>query len=197
MSKLTISMKNSKLGNIPNLSLPPWTTCDPDAPCREKCYARKAYAHYARKTVQPAWDGNLTFYEEDPKGFFDMVRLRCEALVAEGYRYFRWHVGGDVPDYAYAIGMQWVAFQVPKMQFLVYTRKTRFFLEEDIKALPNLTILKSVWLGEPLDPLRPCFQVVPKGTLEKDNPRRCPGKCDHCYACWNMTSGEYKQIELH
>lgn len=194
MSGLYISPGNGKLGKTPNLSLPPWTTCDTDAPCRKLCYARKCYAGYAQSTVKPRWDGNLDLWQTSPSEYTSGVIDACKKLVQQGKEYFRWHVGGDVPDEAYAMMMIQVARLVPVMNFLVFTRKWRFFWNVDVPK--NLRVIKSVWLGESTDQYWPCFQVIEKGT-PVDATLRCPGKCDECRMCWHLEEGKAIQIEVH
>ena len=55
--KVSISKGNSKMGSIPSVSLPPCTTCNPNAPCFKKCYAVKIQRLY--KTVKTAYENNL------------------------------------------------------------------------------------------------------------------------------------------
>jgi len=201
--KLHITEGNVKIGRIPSVSLPPWETCDSEAPCRELCYARKAYSGYARDTAGPAWGDNLAYYKADPDGYFDAVvaNLAKRRRIGTNRAYFRWHVGGDIPDPAYFKGMVKVARLLPGWQFLAYTRReyawsTRLGYLEG--APSNLTVLRSLWLDEPYAyTYTPWFKVLDKGEPLPPGGVLCPGNCDKCYACWNLRPGEGRYIELH
>jgi hypothetical protein len=67
-----ISKGNSKLGNIPNLSLPPVKACPNSKWCFQKelhlkCYAMKFYI--MRPLVKKAWDDNYQLAQENPNQF--------------------------------------------------------------------------------------------------------------------------------
>ena len=186
--RVHISEKNSKLGRIPNISLPPIETCVHFPPCATLCYARKAYEHYARNTVKPAWDENLAYYRSDSGSYFADIMCWLEQHKP---RYFRWHVGGDIPDEHYLMGMMVTALLNPQVQFLAYSRRPWAW-----GRLPeNLVVLRSYWLDEQPG-AEAGFKVVPKGGSIADEVA-CLGKCQGCYACWHLQQGEYRVIHLH
>ena len=193
--KLYISAGNTKLGSIPNLSLPPITTCLPNVPCADKCYAKFAYLRFAK--TRAAWDANLTFWREDPVGFALALNTYLDKRKPV---YFRWHVGGDIPDPKYAVMMDAVAFAHPRTQFLCYTRTLTKSYQ------PNLTIVVSHWLEEhQLDSERPNGWVITqKGAhylmLKTDKLytiHSCQGSCKVCHYCWYMKPGDLVVFKLH
>ena len=91
--RLKISTGNSKLGPVPNISLPPILTCRDDAPCVKDCYAKQFFIMYPN--VRNAWSKNYHLYKEDQLTFWgDLVMF----LTLERPRRFRLFVGGDFPD---------------------------------------------------------------------------------------------------
>lgn len=191
-----ISKKNIKLGNIPNISLPPILTCEDKPPCAAKCYARKAYEGYAANTCKPAWDENLAEYKEDEISYFEQITSFLHKHPK--MTHFRWHVSGDIPDATYYTWMLVVATTNPTVKFVCYSRKS-FELPEPFGAIPaNFTMLRSIWLWEEDPELYKgaWFKVVPKN-VAIDPAFVCPGRCDKCYACWNLKAGEGRVIHLH
>lgn len=181
---LTISSGNTKLGKIPNLSLPPGLSCRPDAPCKIDCYANKAYRMYP--SVRNAWGGNLKFYNEDPEGFFAEIH---DWMAVNSPTRFRIHVSGDCPDERYFREWCSVAVVNPDTSLLIFTKKydLPFYL-----APNNLKIVLSMWPG--LD-LPEGLDHMPKAWLTDDlrfpvlEPYIfCPGKCDQCGSCWDAVS---------
>ena len=55
---MAISSGNSKLGNIPNISLTPIKACGNCSACSADCYALKAYRMY--KGTKASWDAFFT-----------------------------------------------------------------------------------------------------------------------------------------
>lgn len=183
--RIKISSRNSKIGNIPNLSLTPGESCVPGVPCyTEGCYALNAYNRWPN--VQNAWDANLEFYEEDPTRFFSEFGQSISAIEPERFRLF---VGGDFPDeYFYNIFSKMIVSNHEKTSFLVFTKR----YEYDYDNLPvNLKVILSTWPGLPL----PTRTDIPWAWLEED-PRRpdqdyfvCVGNCTNCgHICWDKVS---------
>ena len=99
--KVTISKAVGKLGEcIPSISLPPVETCREDAPCRAKCYACKG--RYRFPTVKNSLTENLEAYKESPDFYFGEID---RTLTMVPYRFFRYHVAGDIPDAEYFVRM--------------------------------------------------------------------------------------------
>jgi hypothetical protein len=176
-----ISKGNTKLGNVMNLSLTPCKTCPADAPCRDKCYAMKAYRQYPN--VREAWNGNTEATNNRP-AFFSEVNKSVNKKKPE---YFRWQVAGDILDQNYLDGMKMVARANPKTKFLAFTKNHGL----DFGSLPkNLQIVASLWSNWGKRPvgLPVAWMQDGKENRVTGNEIECPGKCKDCKACWNLNS---------
>jgi hypothetical protein len=175
------------------VSLPPLLSCVSNPPCAKDCYANKAYKWYAITTVKPAWDENLAYYRSDPSGYFREI---AEFIAYKKPPRFRWHVGGDIPDVAYFTSMRNIAWQFPATIFLVYTRRP--FAWQD-SELPNLTVLRSLWIDEepPEMSAGPFFKVLAKDQEVPTNGILCPGSCKTCDRCWVLMPSEITYIYKH
>jgi hypothetical protein len=191
---LTVSSGNTKLGNIPNLNLPPLVTCIENPPCAKLCYARKAYEGYAAHSCKSAWDGNLQLWQES----IPLFQQALDAWLAK-YKpaYFRWHSSGDIPDRDYWCMMLRVAVKNPGTRFLCYSRRSYAWSDaEHMANIPNLRILRSLWIDEAgRDEYRPWFKVLSKDELWYEP--TCPGSCSNCLICWHLLTGEGRTIRLH
>ena len=137
MAKITVSFKSKKLGRIPSLNIPPVLTCRRDAPCSSLCYARKGTFNY--KNVVKSHMDNYIAYNEDQKGFFKEINktLNNDVVI---YKYFRWHMSGDIVDMKYLYGMIELAKKNKKTKFLAFTKKfdlVNMYLEALHLLLPN------------------------------------------------------------
>jgi len=189
--QISISPGNSKLGRTPNISLPPHTTCELDAPCRKDCYANNhAYRLYPQ--ARAAWDRNLLIWEHNPEDYEAQLRDYLSGrFFKDGTRYFRWHVGGDIPDFQYAVMVNRIAEVFPDTAFLIYTRRNWLDGEEPWPGEPqpqNLFVLRSQWIGEDVDTEERKFIVLEKKAPVPMDGFLCPGKCEGCRECWMMHS---------
>lgn len=189
--RLKISLKNSKIGNIPNLSLPPGTSCVDDIPCfTDGCYAMKSYRLYPG--TRNAWDTNLEFYKRQPNQFFFELK---EWMIKHNPKRFRLFVGGDFPDLDFYSRFAIMCYGLPGTQFLVFTKRYEYdyFLKPD-----NLQVILSIWPGVPL----PENKELPWAWLEEDERRPknqthlvCPGGCTSCdHKCWNVISSKISVV---
>lgn len=183
--RLKISLRNSKIGKVPNLSLPPGTSCVPDIPCyNEGCYAMKAYRLYPG--TRNAWDSNLQFYNEKPLLFFAEFSAWLSQHKPKRFRLF---VGGDFPSWDFYVHMTILAQLYPKTKFLIFTK--RYDYDYSLKP-DNLQVILSTWPGMPL----PENTNLPWAWLEEDDRRPknqtylvCPGGCTNCnHKCWDFIS---------
>ena len=74
--KVHISNQNTKIGHIPNLSLPPKKSCPNCKFCDQKelglkCYAVKAYVQYPN--VRTAWEENFYMAKKWPVAFSNEI----------------------------------------------------------------------------------------------------------------------------
>ena len=94
--KVCISKGNSKLGNIPNVSLPAGKACALNVPCRKDCYANKCTSKFPN--VQHAWEQNYIMATNHRELYFNQI---SEFFKKSKTKVFRWHVSGDILDNAY------------------------------------------------------------------------------------------------
>ena len=215
-----ISTGNTKMGKVHNLSLPPITTCH-NSNCARKCYAMKAFRMF--KNTKEAWLNNLRAYREDPYKFFDDVTAYIKKNKVS---YFRWHVGGDIPDREYYMGLCLVASRCPETRFMVFTKYTEVV---PLSRPDNLRVVASAWPNTNLDVSlkdhrielnnwynivknhAPIAWMVPgKGDksyatrayneLRKKASRKakaCSGRCDECFLCWDLGKKDGVVFEEH
>jgi len=196
MSDVVISPGNSKLGNIPNVSLTPVISCGSFCDCRSKlCYAKRVYARYP--SVRKAWDNNLTLAITDQFHYFYCI---SDWFKAKRPKHFRWHVGGDILGQGYLESMFVIAQDNPGTKFLCFTKRYRL----DYGNKPdNLNIVFSAWPQFPLvrSHLARSFPVawMQDGTETRipDSAKECPGKCHDCHECWNLKPGESVFFHKH
>lgn len=177
-----ISLKNSKLGRIRNISLPPVIACRGGVPCTKKCYALKAYRQY--KQTRAAWSHNLDCWHDDPRSYFDSIYEQLRGLKPN---YFRWHVAGDIQNKRYLDGMIDIACALPDWHFLAFTKQysivnSHIDLHGDLP--PNLKIVMSEWPGLTME--NP--HNLPVATFDAKHGTDCPGSCASCKLCWHSDS---------
>jgi len=187
--KLSIQRENKKLGRVPNVSLPPRKTCNRKAGCTKAggCYYWKFY-RYSRH-VRQCVEGNLRLWQKHPDQYEQKL---VEFLEKRELLFFRWHVGGDIPDKKYWEMMKRLARQFPETHFLAFTKQYDFIHGRIPK---NLTIVLSGWPDLEIPRrLRRRFQVAWvrfKDCPDKripDNAIECYGNCETCGMCWDLPS---------
>lgn len=181
-TKVCISPGNSKVGNVPNVSLVPCKDCGKDVPCRKDCYALKAWRAYP--SVKRAWQSNSRVAHVSPSAFFAAIR---QYLVAKAPRFFRWHVAGDFLSQAYVDQCFEVAREFPTTRFLAFTKRHDFDYSQ---APANFTVVFSMWpkWGDVDDPMPRAWMQDGTETRVPSNALECPGNCEHCGMCWNLRS---------
>lgn len=177
-NSLYISTKNTKLGNIHSISLPPVKTCAPGVPCVHGCYARRIFRMYP--VVREQWQHNLNVYLEDAENYFFLLK---EFIVSNEVPYFRFHIGGDCPDKKYADLVLKISREIPKVNFMIFTKRYDYFTE-DIPA--NLSVILSMWpyIKEPQSGLRKSWI---RGDLRANGRKlyECRGICEECLYCYS------------
>lgn len=197
--KVSISKGNSKMGAIPSVSLPPCTTCNPNAPCFKKCYAVKLQRRY--KTVKTAYENNLEVLKTDPKAYW--LQIKANATTT---RFFRYHVSGDIPNLEYFENMVQTANELPHTNFLAFTKQFNIvnsFITNGGTVPKNLKIIFSNWgdwkCSNPFN--IPQCEVILKGQTPKDDWKICGGNCTECacrgIGCWELNPGETIAIYEH
>lgn len=200
MPTISISKGNSKLGQIPSVSLPAITTCRQCA-CSKICYAKKL--ERLRPTVRKAYQKNLDVLIHDPDTYWREV----EAAIMMS-RFFRFHVGGDIPHYDYLVKMVEIAVRNPHCEILCFTKRYEFvnhFVDTGNRIPANLHLIFSAWPGTPMDnPHRfPVAYVRFKDglTLAPAGAQECGGNCTDCACtdggCWTLNYGEAVVFNEH
>lgn len=197
--KVSISNGNSKMGAIPSVSLPPCTTCNPNAPCFKKCYAVKLARRY--KTVKTAYERNLDILKTDSNAYW--LQVKSAAMTT---RFFRFHVSGDIPNIDYFRNMVQLANELPHTNFLAFTKQydiVNLFLVNGGAIPSNLKIIFSNWGDwKCYNPFSlPTCEVILKGAAPLDNWKICGGNCTECacrgVGCWEVKPGETIAIYEH
>ena len=185
-----ISPGNRKLGLLPSLSLPPVITCNRAAGCTQgrECYAKRMewYANRVTRT----WRRNLLEWENNPREVESELTNYFAPLNRP--RYFRWFIGGDFPDPKFFAMTVRVARSFPDVRFMVFTKRYDFIkgripknYQIVISAWPGLSVparlrrrFPVAWMRDPVAP----DPRIPSNAIE------CPGGCDHCGMCWDLSS---------
>ena len=197
-----ISKGNSKMGNVPNVSLTPGESCRADAPCAETndCYAMKGRYKMYPKITQP-YAENLAFYQEDPEGFFNSIIRQLTGNTM--YRFFRWHAAGDIVDKTYFEGMIKVATEVPETKFLCFTKQYEIINEYLAEgSLPkNLKMVFSGWgadwhFDNPYN-LPEADVKFKEDDRDFSNHMFCSGRCDDCFVCWKLDDEDKVVFDVH
>lgn len=188
--RVHVSPGNRKMGMVPSVSLVPGLSCEEGAPClKEGCYALNMMLF--RKSVEVSWMRNWLRWVTDKGGYFEDV---INWIMRHKVEYFRWHVGGDIPNREYLAKMIMVANVFPDVRFVCFTKRYWMFP----MVLPrNLTVVLSHWPGVKL----PWYagmevegQYWPVGWIRAKEEEtkipvsalECPHGCDECGKCWEL-----------
>lgn len=202
-----ISSGNSKIGNVYNFSFMPCITCNRYKynTCSRYCYAINAVKHNAPAWYQ--WMNNTLAWELD-KGLVEVYFHQIFRHNRKVIKYFRFFVGGDIPDIRFFMLMTRLALVIPATPIVVHTKKHEYadihqtLLEHNVIDWHyNLRIFKSYWLGEEAEidwdyPYKTLVSAHPYNTnfyLPKDKKLFvCPQNCKKCrYVCY---LGDYDLI---
>lgn len=199
IKKITISKGNAKMGAISSVSLPACTTCNPNAPCFKKCYAVRLAKR--RKNVRDSYEKNLDILNADAGAYW--AQVKAGAMVN---RYFRYHVSGDIPNLDYFENMVKLAEELPKTEFLAFTKQfpiVNNYLNNGGKIPQNLKIIFSNWGEWKCDNPHnlPICEVIFKGEEPADDWKICGGNCTECacrgVGCWELKNGDTIAIYEH
>lgn len=180
--KLSISLKNRKMGPIPSVSLPQILTCRPDAPCRKLCYSG---AHIIWQQPRASYERNLALWEADPGQYFidlwTWLRTANTSL-------FRWHVSGDIPCQTYYEAMKETARRFPHVRFLAFTKRYDILTFGTIPD--NLSMVMSIWpgLAAPDNGLPRAYFWDPRHPDPRidEYAMHCREPCVTCRLCWHL-----------
>lgn len=199
--RVSVSNGNKKTGPVGSVSLLPFFTCPGvcSGTCGRYCYAAKIAL--LRPSVLKAYARNTEILFADPAEYWRQVRR-----AAAGFRFFRFHVAGDIPTAEYLREMIKTAEALPHTSFLAFTK--RFYaVNEAVDALGGLPEnLQILFSGEEnLKPENP--HNLPETTIFEDEPDaepswlRCGGNCFDCgcagLGCWQAQRGDVIAFKKH
>jgi len=190
--QVSISKGNSKMGNIPSVSLTPVVTCTNCESCKKDCYAKKMCRIYP--TVAKSYNNNLEILRTDRNAYFAQV-----TAYAMTSAYFRWHVAGDIVDTDYLDRMCKTARIAKNCRFLAFTKNWDVVNDyfDTHKKPRNLQIVFSLpFDGQKVNNYHnfPTAEVIKKGDEPKPHHKVCGGNCTECcckgIGCWELKKGE-------
>lgn len=200
---VTISFNNTKLGLIPSVSVSPGLSCRENCPCTSECYACKG--NYSYKNVQLSLYNNLQIYLTNADKYFNEILYEIDNGI-NSYKYFRWHVAGDIVDREYLDRMYRMAKRLPNTKFLAFTKKFELVNEYIDKhgLLNNFVIVLSAWdkdfvFENPhnLPVAYILFKDESRNVKIPPNAILCNGDCTHCLMCWDLKLGDAVVFHKH
>lgn len=204
---VSISEGNVKMGAVKSVSVMPFVTCPACTrkTCARDCYAaRMALIGPHAGNVRRAWAKNTVLAIDSPDQYWPAVRK-----AAGKEKHFRFHVGGDIINRSYLIGMIETAEACPETHFLAFTKRHALINEYcdangGRAAIPaNLQIVFSCWEGiETINPYAfPETDVIMPGSPDPSDGMVCGGNCETCInngvGCWDLRAGEKLYFYLH
>lgn len=198
---VSISRGNRKMGAVASVSLVPYVTCPARAlkTCAGDCYAARDCNMY--KETLEAYARNTVLMRHAPHRYWKEVR---EAVAT--VRFFRFHVGGDIPRYDYFVNMVDTAIMYPHTEILCFTKRYEVVNKyiDTFGPLPkNLHIMFSGWAGlKPINPHNlPETNVLFPDEVLPDNWLMCGGNCSNCgclgVGCWQAKAGDVIAFKEH
>jgi hypothetical protein len=196
-----ISTGNRKTGfAVPSVSLIPVKDCGNCSSCSRLCYDIRNDMY---PSVMDTRARNSAIAHNAVNRYFKEIETACKA-----FRFFRWHIGGDILDYNYLLGVIRVAVNNPGCSFLIFTKMydlVNYFVEAGGVVPSNLQIIFSDWPGAKMDnPYKfptssPVFAdgttAAPADAIE------CPGDCSTCAVmgagCWTLKAGQGVKFNAH
>lgn len=196
-----ISNRNSKMGNIPSISLPSLVTCI-KCECNRICYAHRI--EKLRPCVRQSYLHNWNLYKTNKEVYWREV----EATIMLS-RFFRFHVSGDIPDQDYIHRMIDIANRNQYCEILCFTKKfdicNKEISERKGKLPKNLHLIYSGWRGlkmkNPYNLPEAHVRYRDYSTTAKEDAIECGGNCTECATtdsgCWVLKNGEQVVFNQH
>jgi hypothetical protein len=140
---ITISPGNTKLGKMPNFSIPAGDTCPGKSDFCKGCYAQKGFFQMPR--LKSSYAQNLEVTQED--SFVDAMIAHIQQATRK-VKVFRIHVSGDFYSATYTRKWVQIIKALPSVQFYAYTRSWRVetirAALEELRALQNMQLFASM-----------------------------------------------------
>ena len=198
------SYDNRKTGAlVPSVSLIPVADCGNCKVCARGCYDIRNVCF--QKTVQKSRANNSAIWQKDPYRYISEVASAVQFL-----RFFRWHIGGDIPNETYFRCMVHIAEDTPGCQFLVFTKMydlVNGWIRRNGAIPENLHVIFSDWPGaEFVNPhflpvSSPLWPDGTKGPHCTEHTIMCGGDCSACAetssGCWGAKKGDTILFEAH
>lgn len=184
LPQVSISPGNRKMGGTPSVSLPPRLTCREKCSFKDsrKCYAIRMMERYP--SVRKAWHRNLIGM---PVSWY--FRSISRYLKENRPKYFRWHVGGDIPSKEYFADMKKIAEEFPQVSFLCFTRWPDLLTASWPENLKMILSVDPVY-GTPWSRHN---SKLPRAFIKGHGKPRsvityieCGNRCEQCRWCWTM-----------
>lgn len=181
-----ITAGNSKIGKTWNVSLAPLESCGNCSHCAPWCYDIKSGIQYGNVLNARARNQALVTYDRE-RYFAEIDKFLSSNRK---HKVFRWHVGGEIPDYDYLCRMielarkhsDWQMWTYTKMYPLVNLYVDLHGMNKDIAIPANLSIMFSEWKG--MEMYNPygfgVFRCIMPDETFPENLYKCPGKCQLC-----------------
>lgn len=200
--RVYISAGNIKTGfAVPSVSLIPVADCGNCSVCSRLCYDLRNDCIYNGVTETRA--KNSAIARKDRARYFREISQACRA-----FRFFRWHIGGDILDAEYFAGMIATAQENPGCTFLAFTKQYEIvnnFVRQGREVPANLQIIFSDWPGAKMNnPFNfptssPVF--ADGSTAAPAHAIECPGDCSNCAVmgsgCWTLKRGQGVKFNAH
>lgn len=197
-----ISSGNRKTGfSVPSVSLIPVADCSNCSGCSRLCYDLRNDCIYNGVTDTRARNSAIARTQIDR--YFQEIKQACRA-----FRFFRWHIGGDILNAAYLLGMIETATACPHCTFLAFTKRydlVNAYIQDGGEIPANLQLIFSAWPGMELNnpfnfPVSsPLF--IDGSHAAGSNPISCPGNCSNCAvmgsSCWTLKKGQGVTFAAH
>lgn len=197
-----VSSGNRKTGfAVPSVSLVPVADCGNCSACGRLCYDLRNDCIYKGVTDTRARNSAIARTQIDR--YFAEIKQACRA-----FRFFRWHIGGDILNAAYMAGVVDVAVCNPHCKFLIFTKRydlVNAFVAGGGLIPDNLQIIFSAWPGANMDnpynfpTSSPVF--ADGSTAAPVDALVCPGDCSNCATmgagCWTLKKGQGVKFNAH
>jgi hypothetical protein len=120
--------------------------------------------------------------------------------------YCRIHASGDIINSEYFDMLISIAKKAKGVKFMCFTKKydiVNNYISSGNKIPTNFKVILSGWNGMEMDnPFNLPTAYVVLRNIEKDTRIKksaipCSGKCDKCFACWNLKKGQQVLFHQH
>lgn len=197
-----ISAGNRKTGfAVPSVSLIPVADCGNCSSCSRLCYDLRNDCIYNGVIQSRAKNSAIARTQIDR--YFAEISAACKA-----FRFFRWHIGGDILSAEYLAGMIRTAQENPQTLFLAFTKRydlINAYLDSGAELPSNLQVIFSDWPGAKMN--NP-YNMPTSSPIFADGTRAgsadaitCPGDCSNCAVmgsgCWTLKRGQCVIFPAH